>query len=209
MDAYASVCWNVSKNKTTEEHSMKRLALFAALGLSVCPAYAAEVNIEGLANTCNSCHSVGGASAGPTMPSIGGQPEGYLKMVMDQYRSGQRYSTAMGRLLKGYGDAEIDALAKYFSKQAWVSAPQDLDAALIQQGAAKAATCAACHGAKGELMNPTTPRIGGQWAKYLELELMKYRDEKTAPPNPVMGMMAKSLKPEDISALAHFYASQK
>jgi sulfide dehydrogenase cytochrome subunit len=36
--------------------------------------------------------------------------------MLKAFRSGERPSTVMGRLAKGYSDAEIDALAAYFSQ---------------------------------------------------------------------------------------------
>jgi sulfide dehydrogenase cytochrome subunit len=186
--------------------------LYLALGVvgmwagSAC---ATDINIDGLAITCNNCHGANGVSVGPSMPSIGGLSEGYLKTVMDQYRSGKRYSTAMGRLLKGYSDAEIEALAKHYSQKPWVPAAQKTDDELVKQGAAKVAMCMGCHGKGGEMSSPTVPHLNGQWAKYLELEMMKYQDPAAAPPNPMMGMMMKKVKAEDIPAIAQYYASQK
>ena len=63
--------------------------------------------------------------------------------------------------------------------------------------------------AKGELSNAAMPRLGGQWAKYLEMEMMKYHDPAAAPPNQMMGMMMKNVKAEDFAAVAQYYASQK
>ncbi|MFZ5483350.1 MAG: c-type cytochrome [Pseudomonadota bacterium] len=62
-------------------------------------------NIEALAHTCNNCHGMNGVSVGPTMPSIGGLSETYLKHVMLQWKSGERYSATMGRHFKGYSDS--------------------------------------------------------------------------------------------------------
>lgn len=55
---------------------------------------------------------------------------------------------------------------------------------------------------------PTAPNLNGQIAKYIELEMRKYLDESVPMPA-MMRMMAKQVKPEDIEAIAHFYASQK
>jgi sulfide dehydrogenase cytochrome subunit len=45
------------------------------------------------------------------MASIAGQTEGYLFAVMDEWRKGERFSTVMGRLLAGYTEEQIKALA--------------------------------------------------------------------------------------------------
>ncbi len=103
--------------------------LFGAVGA----AHAID-NTEALANTCNNCHGVNGVSAGQSMPSIGGQPESYLKNIMLEWKTGARYSATMGRLIKGYSDEQIAALAAYFSKKPWTPVAQTTDAKLLPPG---------------------------------------------------------------------------
>ncbi|HEX6734829.1 MAG TPA: c-type cytochrome [Azonexus sp.] len=82
------------------------------------PAYAQRrgkgpaVNGEMIAQSCMGCHGSQGASGASPMPIIGGQNEGYLIDAMKAFQDGSRESTIMGRLAKGYSDAEIAALAK-------------------------------------------------------------------------------------------------
>jgi sulfide dehydrogenase cytochrome subunit len=182
------------------------MPILMALGISA--AYAADP-IEGLARTCNNCHG-DGSSAGGSMPSIGGQPETYLKNILKQWKSGERYSATMGRLIKGYSDEELAALAHYFSQQTWTPVAQNLDADLVKKGKGKAvALCAGCHGDKGsEPADDETPKLNGQMAQYMEMELMKYRDESVTMPHKMMRKVAMKLKEEDIAAVAEYFASQ-
>jgi sulfide dehydrogenase cytochrome subunit len=170
----------------------------------------AEVNITGLANSCNNCHGTNGVSVGESMPSIGGLPEAYLKNVMMQWKSGERYSASMGRLIKGYSDEEIAALAAYFSKKPWVPVAQKSDKAFAKRASAKAVVekCTACHGDTGA-GDAETPHLNGQWAKYMELELMKWRDEAVAMPDKKMRSAAQKLNETDVKTAAEFFASQK
>ncbi len=69
-----------------------------------------------LANTCAGCHGPNGISLGPLTPSIAGLPKSYLVESMHDFASGKRASTVMQRIAKGYNDADIEALADYFSK---------------------------------------------------------------------------------------------
>ncbi|MFN3593073.1 MAG: c-type cytochrome [Thiobacillaceae bacterium] len=85
----------------------------AAAGLAMVSIAHASSTIEALARTCNNCHGVNGVSAGESMPSIGGLPEGYLKNVMMEWKEGKRYSATMGRLIKGYTEEEISGLAAF------------------------------------------------------------------------------------------------
>ncbi|MEW6678515.1 MAG: c-type cytochrome [Pseudomonadota bacterium] len=191
---------------------MKHTILIAAtLGLTALAPLAGQAagpDIAGLAKSCNNCHG-DGMSVGQSMPSIGGLSATYLEHVMQQWKTGERYSAVMGRLIKGYTDQEIAALADYFSKQPWKPAPQTLDAKLVAHGKDAAERCSSCHGDTGVPEDDETPRLTGQWAKYMELELMKYRDEAVTMPHKKMRTNAKKLAPEDVAAATAHYASQQ
>jgi sulfide dehydrogenase cytochrome subunit len=174
----------------------------------MCASHAAD-NIDALANTCNNCHGINGVSVGPSMPSIGGLPEAYLKNIMLEWKSGVRFSATMGRLIKGYSDEQIAALAAHFAKKPWVPTAQKVDANLVALGKKVTTRCAACHGETGDAKDGETPNLNGQWAQYLELEALKYRDDAVAMPNRQMRNAAKKLSDEEIKAVAAFYASQK
>lgn len=172
-------------------------------------AASAAERVEALANTCNNCHGVNGVSAGPSMPSIGGLPEAYLRNVMLDWKSGARFSATMGRLIKGYSDEQINELAAYFSKKPWTPSAQKVDPKLLKAGKEATKRCASCHGDTGVSEDKETPTLSGQWAHYLELELLKYRDEAVAMPDKKMRNAAMKLSDEEVKAAAAFYASQK
>src|SRR5437016_144991 len=73
-------------------------------------------SIRLLASNCANCHGTDGRSQGG-MPSLAGQPKSYLVMHLQEFKTGTRPATVMQQLAKGYTDAEIDALATYFSAQ--------------------------------------------------------------------------------------------
>lgn len=182
-------------------------AACAALALSA-GAGASGLNVTGIANTCNNCHGVQGFSAGGAMPAIGGQPAGYLKMVLHQFHSGERYNTAMGRLLRGYSEAELDALAEYFAKQPWQPAREKMDAAKLAEGKKVfEGRCMGCHGAKGELAHDAMPRIGGQRARFLRLELQKYLEPGFKMPGEVMRYAVSGMTPAEVDAVSAYLAS--
>ncbi len=186
----------------------KMLMALVTIGLAASSAHAASPT-ENLASTCNACHGLNGVSAGPTMPSIGGLPEAYLKHVMLQWKSGERYSATMGRHFKGYSDDEIAALATHFSKLPWVPVVQKADAKVIAQGKDASERCETCHGATGsEPDDEETPRINGQWAHYMHLELLKYRTESLKMPHKKMRNNSKKLDEADVEAVAKYFAAQ-
>lgn len=181
-------------------------ALLAGIALSA-PSWAA--NIEGLARTCNNCHGLNGVSAGGSMPSIAGLPEAYLKNILMEWKTGKRASANMTRLISGYTDEEIAGLAEYYARLPWTPVAQNIDAKLAAKGKELTKSCRGCHGSTGgDPGDENTPKLNGQLAKYLELELVKYKDDAFAMPG-MMRMMVKPIKDEDLAAIAAYYASQK
>jgi cytochrome c553 len=73
-------------------------------------------------------------------------------------------------------------------------------------GAAKAATCTACHGLNGNSVNPEWPSIAGQNASYLSDQVLRIQAGHR--PNVTMQPMVKTLTAQDIADLAAFYATQ-
>ena len=91
--------------------------LAAALGgVLTSPALAdttKEISAPILAATCSTCHGVDGTGSG-NIPAIKDRPALVLENQLKGFKSGQIPSTVMGRLAKGFSDAELEALAKHF-----------------------------------------------------------------------------------------------
>lgn len=93
------------------------LATVAVLAAGAPAAEAQQADGRVLALSCFNCHGPGGKSPGE-IPSIAGKTEDFLKNALTDFRDGKRTgasATVMGRLAKGYSDAEIDAVAKYIA----------------------------------------------------------------------------------------------
>ncbi|MGH8260776.1 MAG: c-type cytochrome [Steroidobacteraceae bacterium] len=100
--------------------------------------------------------------------------------------------------------------AAFLPAAAWAAAPvltlypyADGTAAA---GAAKVATCTACHGPNGNSANPQWPRLAGQNAVYLDEQLHLFKDGVRN--NPVMMPMANTLSDQDIDSIAVYYEDQ-
>lgn len=66
--------------------------------------------------------------------------------------------------------------------------------------------CAACHGKDGKSpIDPSYPKIAGQYPDYLAKALLDY--QTGARKNPIMGGIAKPLSKKDMQDLAAYYAS--
>lgn len=75
-----------------------------------------------------------------------------------------------------------------------------------EAGKTKSATCAACHGADGNSVNPEWPKLAGQHPSYLLKQLMNFKNDERV--NPSMSPMAKPLGDQDMADLAAYYSSQ-
>lgn len=72
-------------------------------------------------------------------------------------------------------------------------------------------TCAACHGADGNSVIPTNPKLAGQIPEYLAKQLRNFKsgpDGKPERVNAVMNGMAAAVPDEDIPSVAAWFASQ-
>lgn len=184
----------------------------AMLLLATAPAMAGDVDAAMVSNTCAGCHGTYGASVGAA-PVIAGMSESYLKSAMMDYKDGSRYSTIMGRIARGYTDAEIDAMAEFFAAQTWTPGKQEVDSELAGKGGALHTDkgCAMCHGPNGTAPSPAVPNLAGQFAEYLYYQMSDYANPHAAVPDTAMVMrpMCQNMSDEELMALAHFYASQQ
>ena len=73
-------------------------------------------------------------------------------------------------------------------------------------GKTKAAACGACHGADGNSLVPTFPRLAGQHPAYLSSQLADFKSG--ARTDATMAPMAAPLSEQDIEDLAAYFASQ-
>jgi cytochrome c553 len=82
-------------------------------------------------------------------------------------------------------------------------------ATVEQDVAATQHVCASCHGADGLGVSPTFPRLAGQQADYIVVQLKSFRDKTRADPHAhtYMWGMAAKLSDETIDGLAASYSA--
>lgn len=66
--------------------------------------------------TCVACHGADGDSTIPMYPKLKGQHKQYLATQLKKFRSGDRKDPVMSAMAKPLSDADIDALAEFYSK---------------------------------------------------------------------------------------------
>jgi cytochrome subunit of sulfide dehydrogenase len=85
------------------------------------PAFAAPnltpSGVRSLAANCAACHGTNGNSVGGAVAGLAGLDKDYFVNQMKLFKEGKREATLMHQIAKGYSDAEISALAGYFSTQ--------------------------------------------------------------------------------------------
>jgi len=93
------------------------------------------------------------------------------------------------------------------------AAPVSWSKGSATDGATKATTCLACHGANGNSVNAAWPSLAGQNAAYVAKQLRLYHaGKRPGPPGDVdaalMPPMAAALTDQDVEDIAAYYAAQ-
>jgi cytochrome subunit of sulfide dehydrogenase len=91
---------------------MRTAAGFGLALVLLAPAAMAQAPLA--AQGCLGCHGAAGAGAG-LVPALAGRPAAELAGAMVAFRANERPGTIMGRIARGYTDAEIAAVAAHFA----------------------------------------------------------------------------------------------
>ncbi len=87
-----------------------------AVGLFAGGQLASAQSVAYLAGNCTTCHGPDGRTVGET-PELAGLSPAYFVEQIALFRDGKRKGTIMNQIAKGYTEAEIAALADWFSRQ--------------------------------------------------------------------------------------------
>lgn len=134
---------------------------------------------------CAVCHGFDGAGRGDgAYPRLAGQSREYLAATLDAFAKGRRHSGMMQAVAAGLNMAQRRTLAEYY---AGVSAPvrnslmpserADRGASIARRGVPDKGvpSCTHCHGPGTAERNPFYPRLAGQYADYLVLQLQLFQ----------------------------------
>lgn len=164
-----------------------------------------------LANTCAGCHGTNGVSTGPAAPTIAGKSATYINEVMEMYVSGERHSTIMGRIAKGYTKEEIALMADHYAALPFKSAAaqNNTDSAKVEAGKKLyKKNCSKCHDENGTLPDDDSGILAGQWLPYLQFTMEDFRGGRSEMSKKMKKKVDK-LNDDQIEALLQFFASQK
>lgn len=206
---------------------MKR-ALFAAILLvpfAVLAAEAAGPAVKGSAEAgaakaapCTACHGVGGNGAiNPEWPKLAGQHAPYIAKQLAHFKAGERKNPVMLGQATLLADQDMADVAAYFASQKAVPGVASKDSLKVGTKLYRAGdaargipACGGCHGPKGA-GNPTAlyPRIGGQNAGYVAIQLASYKKGKDGERGGgkqalTMSAVAAQLTDAEIAALSSY-----
>jgi sulfide dehydrogenase cytochrome subunit len=180
-----------------------------ALLLGAAPLSAAGPSAAMLAGACAGCHGVDGSSVGPASPSIAGMSEAYFTRSMEDFKSGERPSTIMGRIARGYTTEEIELMAGFFAAKPFVRYPQQTDAAKVAKGETLYDdACETCHSEKGAAADDDSGILAGQWLPYMTFTMQDFISGVREMPKK-MKKKVDRLDEAEIEALLQFFASQQ
>jgi cytochrome c553 len=186
---------------------------------SAAPA-AGKTSINSKIAMCLGCHGIKGYQASfpevYKVPMISGQSAKYIAAALTAYKNGDRKHPTMRAIATTLSDQDIGEIAAYYEASAKGDEkpmPEKLDkqpnpqvAALMQKAA-----CTSCHGPNlSKPIDPSYPRIAGQYADYLFVALKAYKTDNNPAigrNNGVMGAIAKQFSNAELKALASYVGS--
>ena len=188
------------------EAELRNLALYYGLQKperAQTPAAGDQAAGKAAAGACAGCHGEQGVSSSSANPSIAGQDAEYFIAAMRAYKDGSRADESMKGIAAALDEPAIRNLAAFYASQQ--PQPPKVDKPLAT--AEWVQRCDRCHGINGNSSDVRVPAIAAQRSDYLAKSLEAYQSgaRKESP----MSAMSASLTPDDIAALADYYARQR
>jgi cytochrome c553 len=167
---------------------------------------------------CSGCHGIEGYQASLheiyKVPKISGQAEKYIVSALNAYKKGERKHPSMRGIATSLSDQDMADLAAYYAASGVNASAKPLEKAA--NGSAKAMElvakggCASCHGESlSNPIDPSYPKISGQYKDYLYVALKAYKTEgnpQVGRGNAIMGGIAKQYSNAELKELASYVA---
>jgi cytochrome c553 len=161
------------------------------------------------AQACIACHGAQGVSSMANVPSLAGQPDGFIQWQLVYFRSQTRKNDIMGPIASDLKDADIRDLGAYFASLTPPPlADADPDPQRYAQGAkvAQANRCSTCHG-ESYAGQQAIARIAHQREDYLLKALRDFHEgRRTGGGIAAMPDAVYPLSDADLQALAHYFS---
>ncbi len=165
---------------------------------------------------CAACHGADGNSIGGAIPSLAQQGADYLYDQLLQFaaQGHRRANGVMGAMAVNLTPQEMRSLADYFSYQTLKPTPPDMSSTTrgksIYLGGIpgkNVPACASCHGSGAEGLAPAFPRLAGQHAPYIVIQLRQFRSgSRASDPRALMRTLSAKMSDAEMDAVAHYVA---
>jgi len=160
-----------------------------------------------LANACGACHGTQGASAGLALPNLAGWPKELMVDALKEFKFDQRPSSVMGRIAKGFDEADFVAMGEFFARQKRHVTQQNLDPERVARGSELfQLSCGSCHVGVGRSNADDPPALASQWLLYMQMQAKMYVDGTRKGPARMI-IKIRSLPPQDLESLLQYFAS--
>jgi cytochrome c553 len=166
---------------------------------------------------CIGCHNIPGYQGSfPEIyhvPKIAGQNAKYIVAALTEYKKGDRKHPTMHAVATSLSDQDIADVAAYYERLGKGAAAPDKPADPPQSVAKllAQANCASCHGANfSKPIDPSYPKLAGQYADYLYAALKAYQTDGNphiGRNNAIMMGMARPFTHVEIKEIAGYLAS--
>lgn len=189
---------------------------------------------EKLVAACSACHSTDGNSMSAAFPKIAGLGEKYIyKQLKDISNKDPgkptRTVVEMTGMLDGFSDKDLTDIAAYYAAQNMqLAGAKEIELQLNSGVKLKAkeslalgekiyragnpetgvAACTACHSPTGKGNTPAGfPRVGGQYAEYIEKQLKAFQaGDRSNDDAAMMRTVAGKMNAAEIKAVANYIA---
>jgi cytochrome c553 len=205
---------------------MKKKSLFLAIAMGMAAglmsaagaARAQDANAGAKkVDMCIGCHNIPGYQGSfPEIyhvPKIAGQNAKYIIAALTEYRKGDRKHPSMRAIATTLSDQDMADVAAYYERLGKGEAAPDKPAEPPQSVAKllAQANCASCHGANfSKPIDPSYPKLAGQYADYLYAALKAYQTDGNphiGRNNAIMMGMARPFTHVEIKAIAAYVSS--
>ena len=202
--------------------SVSALSLAAEPAAPAAATTPAAVDAAAIAkNVCAACHGADGNSSIPVNPSLAGQHASYLLKQLNNFKASAdgkpalRQNAVMNGMAAPLSEAEMKALAQYFSKQT-LKPDVAKDDKLVTEGRKLwragdikkgIPACAGCHGVAGGGLPAQYPMLAGQHPDYVITQLKQFREGTRAnDPEGMMRTIAAKMTDPQMAAVAEYAA---
>lgn len=170
---------------------------------------------QGKIAMCIGCHGIPGYQASfpevYKVPMIGGQNAAYIVSALQAYKKGERKHPTMRGIADSLSEQDMADVAALYAGHGKTKdgKPKEASAAvapLLQKGA-----CFSCHGeAFSKPIDPSYPKVAGQYSDYVFRALQSYKTEGNphiGRSNGVMAGIAKQFNNNELQLLAKYIGS--